>query len=251
MRIFVSYARKRVWVLCISFLSLLPLEHHSASPRFPNLSVLIYSLPERYASIRHSTLVLATIGRTLAKLEGQLIFAGDVVLDVWKLVDFEGGRIRNYSYEIYRAGEKMAWYDPFEHPHIPALASPYPHHKHVPPDIRHHRVSAPGISFVPLNLPTLIEEIEGLASARHVVHCLPRNGSAAVFGSVARAEARPDSDTDILIELDPAHPLGLFAYASLKRYITDLVGEPADVVNRNTLKARLRDAIIHEAVDAF
>jgi len=127
---------------------------------FQTYSVLIYSLPERSASIRDSTLVLTTIGRTLAKLEGQLTFAGDVVLDVWELVDFEAGRIRNYSYEIYRAGKKIAWYDPFEHPHIPALASTYPHHKHVPPDIKHHRVPAPGISFVQLNLPTLIEEIE-------------------------------------------------------------------------------------------
>jgi len=128
---------------------------------FHTYSVFIYSLPERYASIRHATLVLATIGPTLAKLEGQLTFAGDVVLDVWELVDFEVGHIRNYSYEIYRAGEKIAWYDPFEHPHIPALASTYPHHKHVPPDIKRHRVPAPGISFGQPNLPTLIEEIEG------------------------------------------------------------------------------------------
>ncbi len=49
-------------------------------PDFQTYRVLLYSLPERYASIRHSTLVLATIGRTLAKLEGQLTFAGDVVL---------------------------------------------------------------------------------------------------------------------------------------------------------------------------
>ena len=129
-------------------------------PDFQTYSVFIYSLPERYVSIRHSTLVLATIGRTLAKLEGQLTFAGDVVLDVWELVDFEAGRIRHYSFEIYRAGEKIAWYDPFEHPHIPALASTYPPHKHVPPDIKHHRVPAPGISFEQPNLPTLIEEIE-------------------------------------------------------------------------------------------
>ena len=129
-------------------------------PDFHTYSVLIYSLPEHYASIRHSTLVLASIGRTLAKLEGQLTFAGDVVLDVWELIDFAAGRLRNYSYEIYRAGEKIAWYDPFEHPHIPALASTYPHHKHIPPDIKHQRVPAPGISFEQPNLPTLIEEFE-------------------------------------------------------------------------------------------
>jgi len=72
-------------------------------------------------------LVLATIGPTLAKLEGQVIFENDVVLDVWELVDFAAGQIRNYSYEIYQSGKKIAWYDPFEHPHIAELASTYPH----------------------------------------------------------------------------------------------------------------------------
>jgi uncharacterized protein DUF6516 len=128
-------------------------------PDFQTYGELIYSLPERYSRIQHSTLVLATIGPTLAKLEGQVTFEGEVVLDVWELVDFESGRIRNYSYEIYRAGEQIAWYDPFEHPHIPELASTHPHHKHVPPDIKHNRVPAPGISFEQPNLPTLIEDI--------------------------------------------------------------------------------------------
>jgi len=127
---------------------------------FHTYGKLIYSLQKRYASIRRSTLVLATIGPTLAKLEGQVIFENDVVLDVWELVDFEARKIRNYSYEIYHADEKIAWYDPFEHPHIPELASTYPHHKHILPDLRHTRIPAPGISFEQPNLPTLIEEIE-------------------------------------------------------------------------------------------
>ncbi len=121
---------------------------------------LIYSLQKHYASVRRSTLVLATIGPTLAKLEGQVIFENDMVIDVWELIDFAAGQIRNYSYEIYQAGEKIAWYDPFEHPHIPELASTYPHHKHILPDLRHTRIPAPGISFEQPNLPTLIEEIE-------------------------------------------------------------------------------------------
>lgn len=129
-------------------------------PDFQTYGELIYSLQERYPGIQRSTLVLAPIGRTLAKLEGQITFKGNVVLDVWELVDFELGRIRNYSYEIYQAGEKIAWYDPFEHPDIPGLASTYPHHKHIPPDIKHNRVPAPGISFEHPNLPILIEEIE-------------------------------------------------------------------------------------------
>jgi hypothetical protein len=40
------------------------------------------------------------------------------------------------------------------------LASTHPHHKHLPPDIKHHRVPAPGLSFTEPNLPFLIREIE-------------------------------------------------------------------------------------------
>ncbi len=78
-------------------------------PNFQTYGVLIYSLQERYPRILRSTLALATIGATLAKLAGQVICADDVVLDVWELIDFEAGHIRSYSYEIYRAGEKLAW----------------------------------------------------------------------------------------------------------------------------------------------
>jgi hypothetical protein len=42
----------------------------------------------------------------------------------------------------------------------PSLASTDPHHKYVPPDIKHHRVPAPGLSFGRPNLPVLIEEIK-------------------------------------------------------------------------------------------
>ena len=129
-------------------------------PDFLAYGELVYSLPETYPSIQCSTLVLATIGATLAKLQGQVSFASDVMLDVWELVDFDAGRILNYSYEIYRGGEKIAWYDPFEHPDVPELATSYPHHKHVPPDIKRNRLPAPGISFEHPNLPSLIEEIE-------------------------------------------------------------------------------------------
>jgi len=97
----------------------------------PTYSEFIYTLPNRYASIQHSTLILVPLGATLAKLEGEITFASGVTLRVWELIDFDARRIRNYSYEIYRAGQKIAWYDPFEHPQAPELASTYPHHKHI------------------------------------------------------------------------------------------------------------------------
>ena len=72
-----------------------------------------------------------------------------------------------------------------------------------------------------------------------------------MFGSVARGENHAESDIDVLIDLDPQKPMGLFQYARLRMDIAELVGGTADVVNRKTVRPRLRDAIFREAVDAF
>lgn len=74
---------------------------------------------------------------------------------------------------------------------------------------------------------------------------------AAVFGSVARGEARPGSDIDVLVELDENRPIGIFEYARLKLYVNELLGAESDVVNRRTLKPLLRSAILHDSVHAF
>jgi hypothetical protein len=39
------------------------------------------------------------------------------------------------------------------------LDSTLPHHKHVPPDIKHHRVPAPNMSFQRPNLAAIVQEI--------------------------------------------------------------------------------------------
>jgi uncharacterized protein len=72
-----------------------------------------------------------------------------------------------------------------------------------------------------------------------------------LFGSVARGEARPDSDIDILIELEPEAEIDLFRYAGLKRYIAELFAEPVDVVNREALKPWISAPAISDAVYAF
>ncbi len=74
---------------------------------------------------------------------------------------------------------------------------------------------------------------------------------AALFGSLARGEPRPDSDIDILIELDPGAPIGLFGYADLKLYIADLFPKPVDVVNREALKPWVRPPAEADAIYAF
>ncbi len=128
-------------------------------PTIREYETLVYDLPSRYPQIHESTLVLATLGATFARLEGRVVFGGGLVFDVWELIDFSEGRIRNYSYELSKDGERLWWCDPFEHPEKPELAASFPHHRHVPPDLRHNRVLAPGIGFDHPNLPQLVEQI--------------------------------------------------------------------------------------------
>lgn len=59
---------------------------------------------------------------------------------------------------------------------------------------------------------------------------------AALFGSLAGGDARPDSDIDIMIDLDPAARLSVFDYVGLKEYIAGLFETPVDIVNRDGLK---------------
>lgn len=66
------------------------------------------------------------------------------------------------GYEVWRGDEKLYWYDPQPHPNDPELQSTHPHHKHVPPDIKHQRIPAPGMSFDQPNLPLVIEEVQRL-----------------------------------------------------------------------------------------
>ena len=74
---------------------------------------------------------------------------------------------------------------------------------------------------------------------------------AAVFGSVARGEAGEGSDIDVLVDLDRNQNLGIFEYSRIKLYIGSILDGMADVVNRKTLKPRLKDNILRDAVDAF
>ena len=74
-------------------------------------SAFVYALRERHSFVTGSTLTLARIGATLAKLEGRIECQGGIHLEVWELIDFAVQRIRTYSYEVYREGVKVCWYD--------------------------------------------------------------------------------------------------------------------------------------------
>ncbi len=71
----------------------------------------------------------------------------------------------------------------------------------------------------------------------------------AVFGSVARDEAGPESDVDLLVELD-GRPFGLFKFVDLKNRLEEILGRPVDLVTEDALKRQLRDRILKEAIPA-
>lgn len=67
-----------------------------------------------------------------------------------------------------------------------------------------------------------------------------------VFGSVARGDAKPDSDVDLLVEFEPG--TGLLHHAALIRELEQLLGCKVDVVSQNGVKARIRARVLQEAV---
>lgn len=73
----------------------------------------------------------------------------------------------------------------------------------------------------------------------------------ALFGSLARGEANAASDIDILVDLQPGAPIGVFEYVGLVQFIEDLFPIKVDVANRSRLKAHVRPNAEREAVFAF
>jgi len=73
----------------------------------------------------------------------------------------------------------------------------------------------------------------------------------ALFGSVVRGEERPDSDVDILIDVDPHVKFSLLDRAGLMNRLEDLLGRPVEICRREMLKPLLRDRILAEAMDIF
>jgi predicted nucleotidyltransferase len=74
---------------------------------------------------------------------------------------------------------------------------------------------------------------------------------AGVFGSVARADNRSDSDLDIIIDIEPDARITVFDYVGLKEYIAGLFGGTVDVVSRDLLKPHIRPAVTADAIYAF
>jgi hypothetical protein len=124
----------------------------------------LYTLTEKFPSIKRSTITLIRLGSTLARVAGKLHFESNIRLVVRERILYHRLPIIIdwYGYEVYRGEEKLYWYDSQPHPNDEELQSTHPHHKHIPPDIKNNRIPAANMSFTQPNLPSLISEIESL-----------------------------------------------------------------------------------------
>lgn len=129
-----------------------------------NYSEFLAGLLDRHDVMRSTVTVWSTSPYT-GVAEGEVFFANGFRLRMREELDFDEGLIASYGYEVYLDTEKLYWYDDFPHPTDATLAATHPHHKHLPPDIKRHRVPAPDLSFCAPNLAYIIDEIEKLRTS--------------------------------------------------------------------------------------
>lgn len=67
-----------------------------------------------------------------------------------------------------------------------------------------------------------------------------------VFGSVARGEARPDSDIDLLFALPSDARLG-FALFDLEDELSEVFGRPVDLLSKDSIHRLIRAQVLDEA----
>ncbi len=136
-----------------------------SQPALHSLAEYAHFVAELFSrpAVERSTVAVWSDSPYTGVAEGEVFFSSGIRLRIREDLDFEAGLITAYGYEVYHGEERLYWYDDFPHPNDPALASTFPHHKHVPPDIKRNRTPAPKMSFTQPNLPALIEEIEALA----------------------------------------------------------------------------------------
>ena len=69
----------------------------------------------------------------------------------------------------------------------------------------------------------------------------------AFFGSILRDDFRSDSDIDILVDLEPGAPIGLFEMADMEIQLSDMAGRKVDLRTPQDLSKYFRDKVVKEA----
>lgn len=122
-------------------------------------SSFLFSLENKFPEIRNSQIKFYSIEPDLFLAKGAIEFNFEIRLTFHEVINFSKKRMVRYAYEVHQKNQLLYFYDPQEHPEDSNLASSFPHHKHIHPNIKRNRQPAPGISFDDLNLLFLIQEI--------------------------------------------------------------------------------------------
>jgi predicted nucleotidyltransferase len=71
--------------------------------------------------------------------------------------------------------------------------------------------------------------------------------SLSLFGSVLREDFRPGSDADVLVEFEPGAQVGFITLSRMQRELAALLQRPVDLVPKEGLKPRIREAVLSSA----
>ena len=73
----------------------------------------------------------------------------------------------------------------------------------------------------------------------------------ALVGSLARGDDRPDSDVDVLVDIEPGRKFSLIDLSGVRLFLVDLLGRESDVLIREDLRSDLRARLEVDALPAF
>ena len=68
-----------------------------------------------------------------------------------------------------------------------------------------------------------------------------------LYGSVLRSDFRKDSDVDVLVETDRAHPMGLFRLGGLQSDLVAMVGRPIHLTTLGSVPKHIRSELLSSA----
>lgn len=71
-----------------------------------------------------------------------------------------------------------------------------------------------------------------------------------IFGSVARDEALPGSDIDLLVSFESGKACGYFGFFRLQKELEAVLGVRVDLVTPDALKKQMKASILAEAIHA-